>query len=252
MTMVAAVVLILTERASLATGEAMAPQAFSFTVQTTRLRMGTAMKPASRPKAAIASPEASHSRPPESLAGFFLRSLPLTRCSLTGTLPGRRLEPPLLQDILSFAARHKVHPHLREGRLLRVLERGDRIGRDDIQVRRDGYDLHLIPHVGRVVACVAEGGVSVPDDDPVDRRPNVGLPRDDVGEDLLLEAGPVHFVRLAQDLHRVVSGRDAFLGEHELCARLRQILETLYVCRVVVGDHDDLAILDEVHGLARD
>src|SRR3712207_3239307 len=217
MAMVAAVVLMLRERASIATGEATALQASSFTVQTTRLRMGTAMNPARSPRAPIASPEASHSRPSENPAGLFLCLLPLTGCSLTG----RRLEPPRLQDLLSFAARHEVHPLLREARFLRVLERSDRIGRDDVEVRRDRYDLHLVPYVRRVVACVAERGVGVPDDHPVNRRSNVSLPRDNVGEDLLLEARSVLLVRIVQDLHGVVRGRDAFLGEHELYARLR-------------------------------
>src|SRR5215210_7239826 len=128
MSMVVAVVLMLRKRASLATGEAMAPQASSLTVQTTRLRMGTVMKPARSPRTPIASPEASHSRPPECPEGVLPRVLLLTECSL----PGRRLEVPLLQDLLSLAARHEVDPLLREASFLRVLEGGNRVGRDDV------------------------------------------------------------------------------------------------------------------------
>src|SRR3954447_7461596 len=174
--MVVAVVLMLRKSASRATGEAMAPQASPLMVQTTRLRMGTAMKPAMSPRAPIASPEASHSRPPGNPGGFVPRLRPFTGCSLLG----RRLEVPLLQDLLPFAARHEVHPLLREVWFLRVLQGGYGIGRDDVQLRRDRYDLHLVPYVGGVVARVAEGRVGVPDDDPVDRRPHVGLPGDHV------------------------------------------------------------------------
>src|SRR5215213_271583 len=233
MVIVAAVVLMLKEKASLATGEAMALQASSVTVQRTRLRMGTAMKPERSPKAPIASPLASHSRPPEDPACFFPRLLPLTGRSLTGC----RFEPPRLQYLLSLAARHEIHPLLSEGRFLRVLDRGDRIGREDVQVRWDLYDLHLVPYVWRVVACIAERRVGVPHDDTVDRRPHVRLARDYVREHVLLEARPVFLIRLAQDLHSVVRCRDVFCGEHELYVRLRKILKTLYVCRVVLGDH---------------
>src|SRR5215210_5897733 len=142
--MVAAVVLMLRKRASLATGEAIAPQASSLTVQTTRASIGTAMKPAKSPKAPIASPEASHSRPSVSPAVFLPRPRPFTQSFLLG----RRLEVPLLQKLLPLAARHEVDPLLREGRFLRVLERGYGIGRDDIEVGRNRDDLHLVPYVG--------------------------------------------------------------------------------------------------------
>src|SRR5215212_243006 len=100
MIMVAAVVFMLSNRASRATGEAMAPQASSLTVQTTRASIGTAMKPPRSPRAPIASPETSHSRPPENAGNFLLPSL--TRCSLLG----RGLEVPFFEDLLSFLARH--------------------------------------------------------------------------------------------------------------------------------------------------
>src|SRR5215211_686326 len=246
--MVAAVVLMLRERASLATGEAIAPQASSLTVQTMRPRMGTAMKPARSPKAQIASPEASHSRPTDSPKGVLPGLLSLTGCSLIG----RRLEVPLLQDLLTLFARHERHPLLRQARYLGILERGDRIGGDDVEIRWDSYDLHLVPYVRRVVALVAERGVCVSEDDTVDRRPNISLPGDDVGEDLLLEARSVHFVSLTQDLQGVVGGWNVFCSEHELYVRLREVLKTLYVRGVVLGDHNDLAVLDEDLGLAGD
>ena len=53
-----AVVLMLRSSASRATGETMARQESSLMVQTTRLRMGRLMKPATRARAATARPEA--------------------------------------------------------------------------------------------------------------------------------------------------------------------------------------------------
>src|SRR5215213_5198995 len=118
MIMVADVVFMLRMRASRATGEAMAPQASSLTVQTTRASIGTAMKPPRSPRAPIASPETSHSRPPEN-AGNFRPVLPsLTRCSSLG----RGLEVPFLEDLLSFLAHHQIHPLLGKLRVYRVLQ----------------------------------------------------------------------------------------------------------------------------------
>src|SRR5829696_5405280 len=239
--MVAAVVLMLRKRASLATGEAIAPQASSLTAHTTRLRMGKAMNPARSPRAPIASPEASHSRPPRSPAGFLPRPRPFTK----GFLPGRRLEVPLLQDLLPLAARHEVDPLLREGRFLRVLERGYGIGRDDVEVGRDRDDFHLVPYIRRVVTRIAEGGIGIPYHDPVYRCPHVRLPGDHIGEDIILEVGSILLVRLAQDLHGVVGCWHVLRSEHELYVRLGHVLEAVYVGRVVFGDHDDLAVFDE-------
>src|SRR5918993_3618149 len=173
MIMVADVVFMLRRRASRATGEAMAPQASSLTVQTTRASMGRAMKPARSPKEPIASPETSHSRPPENAGNFRPVLPPLTRCSL---LLGRGFEVPLLEDLLSFLARHQIHPLLGKLRVFGILQGRNRIGRDNVQVGRDGNYFHLVPYVGSIVARVAEGGVGVPDHDPVDRRPYVCLP----------------------------------------------------------------------------
>src|SRR3954468_9711793 len=110
MAMVAAVVLMLRKRASRATGEAMASQAFSLTVHTTRLRMGKAMKPARSPSAPVASPEASHSRSPESPVRF----LPRVRVFIGRSLLGCRLEVPLLKNLLPLLARDQVEPLPRE------------------------------------------------------------------------------------------------------------------------------------------
>src|SRR5215203_3819520 len=210
MAMVAAVVFMLRKRASLATGEAMAPQASSLTVHTRRLKIGTAMKPQRSPRAPIASPEASHSRPPEFPGVFLGRLSSFTEYSLLG----RRFEVPLLQDLLPLAAGYEVDPLIREGRLLSILEGGDRVGRDDIKVGRDRHDLHLVPYIRGVVARVAESGVGVSDDYPVYGGSYIALPGDHVGEDSLLEARTILPVRLAQDLHGVVGSRNILGGEH--------------------------------------
>jgi hypothetical protein len=62
--MVTAVVRALKSNASNATGDAIARQAPSFTVQITRLNNGRLMNPASKAKALTARPEASLSPPP--------------------------------------------------------------------------------------------------------------------------------------------------------------------------------------------
>src|SRR5829696_29697 len=211
MIMVADVVFMLSNRASRATGEAMAPQASSLTVQTTRASIGTAMKPHRSPRAPIASPETSHSRLPENAGNFRPVLPPLTGCSL---LPGRRLEVPLLEDLLPLFARDEVHPLLGKPRVFGIFQSRYGVGRDNVQVGRDGDYFHLVPCVRGVVAGVAEGGVGVPDHDPVDGGPYVGLPGDNVGEHVLLEVGSVLLVGLAQDLHGVVRGGHVLSGEH--------------------------------------
>ena len=57
------------------------------------------------PRAPTASPEKSHSLLPEKVLGF--RPGLLTRCSL---LPGRGLEVPSLENLLSLFARNEVNP----------------------------------------------------------------------------------------------------------------------------------------------
>src|SRR5919112_4756888 len=247
MIMVAAVVFMLRRRASCATGEAMAPQASSLTVQTTRASIGTAIKPPMSPRTPTASPETSHSLLPEKACGF--RPVFLTRRSL---LLGRWLEVPFFEDLLSLFAGNEVHPFPGELGVLGVFQGRYGIGGYDVQVGRDLYDLHLAPYVRGVVAGVAEGGVGVPDHDPVDRSPHVGLPGDHVGEHVLLEAGSVLPVRLAQDLHGVVGRRHVLRGEHELDVGLGHVLEAVYAGGGVPGDHDYLAVLDEHPRRARD
>src|ERR687897_125862 len=249
MIMVAAVVFMLRMRASRATGEAMAPQASSLTVHTTRASIGTAMKPARSPRAPIASPETSHSRPPENAGNFRPVLLPLTRCSL---LLGRGLKVPFLENLLSSLACHQIHPLPCKLRVFGILQSRYRIGRDDVQVGRYLYDLDLVPYVWGVVASVAEGGVGVSHHHPVDGGPYISLPGDHVGKNVILEVRSVFPVGLAQDLHGVVGRRHVLGSEHELYVRLGHVLEAAYVGGVVPRDHDDLAVFDEHLGCARD
>src|ERR687898_2896791 len=88
-----AVVLILRSRASTATGEAIARQAPLSTVQTTRLRMGRLMKPATRARAAIARPEASMS-PPGDVLGEGSSLLRLFTPPAQNSTSGARAGPP--------------------------------------------------------------------------------------------------------------------------------------------------------------
>ena len=119
--------------------------------------------------------------------------------------------------------------------LLCVIEGGYRVGRDDVEVGWDRHDLHPVSDVGGVVARVAEGGVGVPDDDPVDGCPHVGLPARPRWRGHLSRSRPRTRVRFAQYLQGVICRRHVFLRQHELHARLGHVTKLLMFGRIVTS-----------------
>src|SRR4028118_1988563 len=143
------VVFMLRNRASSATGEAIARHAFSLAVHSRRLAKGRLIKPASSASATTASPEASASPPLARRKGR--PSLPHLRPPPRRTPPPRGrarrrpwhavravrlcptssrcwLEPPLLEHALALLARYQIHPLPRPATLLRALSRASRGG----------------------------------------------------------------------------------------------------------------------------